>query len=275
MANAQHLQRTGGATYKGLALGIKTVARHLLSMKAYRQVTRMKKRVLGYMYRRNLSRLAVLYGTDKWGGHWYTQHYQRYFEPLRTKRLNLLEIGVGGYENPAEGAESLRMWRAFFRRGQIVGVDIYDKSHLSEHRMDIVQGDQTDVDFLTKLCAQYGGFDIIIDDGSHINEHVIMTFNVLFPLLRTKGIYVVEDTQTAYWPSYGGGVSKSESSMSFFKQLADGLNYQEFPLFAYSPNSLEQHIVGIAFFHNMVFIFKGLNNENGRGVNVAFAQISS
>ena len=46
--------------------------------------------------------------------------------------------------------------------------------------------------------------DIIIDDGSHINEHVIRTFQYLFPKLKPGGIYVVEDTQTSYRQDYGG-----------------------------------------------------------------------
>jgi hypothetical protein len=51
----------------------------------------------------------------------------------------------------------------------------------------------------------YGfGFDIIIDDGSHVNEHVITTFEYLLPILNNEGLYVIEDTQTAYWPEYGG-----------------------------------------------------------------------
>ena len=30
----------------------------------------------------------------------------------------------------------------------------------------------------------------MIDDGSHLNEHVIKNFHVLFPVLRRNGIYV-------------------------------------------------------------------------------------
>ena len=84
-------------------------------------------------------------------------------------------------------------------------IDLHDKRHLSEERIDIRQCDQTDAEALRQLVSEYGGFDIIIDDGSHLNDDVIKTFNILFPLLRQDGIYVVEDTQTAYWPTWGGG----------------------------------------------------------------------
>jgi hypothetical protein len=37
--------------------------------------------------RNNLTALAKIYGTDKWGLHFYTQHYQLHFEPFKNKRL--------------------------------------------------------------------------------------------------------------------------------------------------------------------------------------------
>ena len=42
----------------------------------------------------NLKTLAILNKSDKWGSHWYAQHYERHFAALRHKRLNILEIGV-------------------------------------------------------------------------------------------------------------------------------------------------------------------------------------
>ena len=189
-------------------------------------------RLLGasIFYRNDLSRLALFFQTDKWGSHWYTQHYQRYFHTVRKKRLNLLEIGVGGYENSKLGAESLRMWKTYFPNGRIVGLDICDKTHFSEDRIDVRRGDQTDAEALRSLSSEYGGFDIVIDDGSHLNEHVIKTFGVLFPLLRPNGIYAIEDTQTSYWPTWGGGIDNPRSLMTFFKGLADGLNHVEYPI---------------------------------------------
>jgi hypothetical protein len=226
-----------------------------------RRLVRIKKAVLGWWYRNDLNRLALIFGTDKWGSHWYTQHYQRYFGPLKKKRLNLLEIGVGGYENPDEGGESLRMWKAYFRKSRIVAIDIRDKAHFSEHRVDVRQCDQTDAEALHRLSSEYGGFDIIIDDGSHINEDVVKTFNVLFPLLRQDGVYVVEDTQTAYWPTWGGGIGNPQTSMAFFKGLVDGLNYVEYPIANYDPSYFDQNVVELAFFHNLIFIRKGNNDE--------------
>jgi hypothetical protein len=227
----------------------------------YRYFVRITQAVLGWWFRNDLTLLALLFATDKWGTHWYTQHYQRYFQPLKGKRLNVLEIGVGGLEDPNVGGKSLRMWKAYFRKSQIVGIDIYDKTALREHRIDIRQCDQTNSEALIRLSSEYGGFDIIVDDGSHLNQHVIQTFHVLFPLLRPNGIYTVEDTQTAYWPTWGGGIDNPSNLMEFFKKLVDGLNHAEYPSDGYEPNYFDQNVIEIAFFHNLIFIRKGNNDE--------------
>lgn len=224
--------------------------------------------------RNDLNALATIFETDKWGSHWYTQHYQRYFVPLKNKRLNILEIGVGGYDGPT-GAESLRMWKAYFRKSQIVGIDVYDKTKFRERRIDIRQCDQTDAEALTRLSNQYGGFDIVIDDGSHLNDHVIKSFEILFPLMHPHGIYVVEDAQTAYWPTWGGGVGNPHSSMAFFKRLADGLNHVEYPIEDYQPSYFDKRIVEITFLHNLVFIRKGHNGEKPSHPNLIQREIDA
>src|SRR5437879_3347984 len=80
----------------------------------------------------NLNSLAKIYGTDKWGRHYYTTHYQEHFEKFKYKRINILEIGAGGYESPVKGGASLRMWKRYFPNGKIFSIDIYDKSFLQE-----------------------------------------------------------------------------------------------------------------------------------------------
>ena len=111
---------------------------------------------------------------------------------------------------------------------------------------------------------QIGEPDIIIDDGSHLNEHVIKTFQILFPKLKNGGIYVIEDTQTAYWPDYGGdseNLNNPSTMMNFFKMLTDCVNHEEFLKKNYTPSYFDENIVSIQFYHNLIFVFKGLNNE--------------
>jgi hypothetical protein len=219
---------------------------------------------LALLFRHDLTKLATLSGTDKWGAHWYAAHYARHFQHLRKKTVTLLEIGIGGYDKPEDGGGSLRLWRRYFTKGNIVGLDYYDKSPHAEKRIRIYRGDQSDEQMLRRIVAEIGPPDIIIDDGSHLNHHVIKSFGVLFPLMAEDGIYVVEDTQTAYWPDNGGSSDNlltAPTSMCFFKRLVDGLNHEEFIKPGYVPSYYDQHITAMHFYHNMVFIQKGTNHE--------------
>lgn len=225
---------------------------------------RAHERALVLRHSRDLVWLGKHYKTDKWGEHWYLQHYEHHFAPLRRKRLNLLEIGVGGYGNANEGGYSLRMWKAYFPHANIFGIDIYDKKRFEEKRIKIFQGSQIDEHFVRKTVEEIGGVDIVIDDGSHINEHVIRTFQILFPLLRNPGIYVVEDTQTSYWPGFGGSSDELGSPgtvMGYFTALPHCINYEEVLRSGYRPTELDQTVVSVQFYHNLIFIYKGLNNE--------------
>jgi hypothetical protein len=209
--------------------------------------------------------LAQVYKTDKWGKHFYTPHYKSHFLKFKNKPISLLEIGVGGYDRPLEGAGSLRMWKRFFSNGKIFAIDIFDKSQLQESRIQIFKGSQVDKGFLDEVLIHTGELDIIIDDGSHMNDHVLTTFNHLFPKLKLGGIYVIEDVQTSYWPGFNGSSSELNSKdtiMGFFKSLTDGLNHKEFFKENYEPNYYDLHIVSIHFYHNLIFVYKGLNSEN-------------
>lgn len=211
----------------------------------------------------DLSLLAYMHETDKYGYHSYIRYYQKHFSPLRSKKINLLEIGVGGYESPTSGGSSLRMWKQYFPNGNIFGIDINDKSGVDESRIKTFRGDQSDTKFLSTVAEEIGCIDVIIDDGSHINSHVIESFEFLFPLLADNGIYVVEDVQTSYWHNFGGSsndLSSNATIVGYFKALVDGLNYQDM-VPNRKPGYFDLHIVEVCFYHNLIFIQKGLNDD--------------
>lgn len=153
----------------------------------------------------DLTTLAVRHGTDKFGYHDYTPNYHAMFARFRQRPVRVLEIGVGGYGEPDKGGESLATWRDYFPQGRIVGIDIQRKTMDLGPRVRICQGSQVDAEFLAQIVREEGPFDLIIDDGSHQNEHVIESFRLLFPTLAPGGIYAVEDTQTAFVPRRGAG----------------------------------------------------------------------
>ena len=178
----------------------------------------------------SMTRLAAEFGTDKLGLHRYPQHYQRHFAALRRSEFSLLEIGIGGYSRERAGGRSLRMWKAFFPKAQIIGLDIEDKSFVNEDRILAYQGSQTDAALLKQIFRTHGKFKIIVDDGSHRPEHIRTTFAILFPMLAKGGMYAIEDTQTSYWPRFGGSTDLDDktTTMALVKDLLDGLNHKEF-----------------------------------------------
>lgn len=207
----------------------------------------------------NLNLLAALCGTDKFGLHFYTPVYEALLKPYRRKRVSVLELGVGGYEKSL-GGESLLMWATYFRKGKIYGIDIFDKTSLSQGRIKVYQCSQTDRRRLTELAGEVGPFDLVLDDGSHENPHQIESFRILWPFVREGAVYIVEDVQTSYWPIFGGGQvgtpAYGKSCVSYFKTLADSVNECEFLAPAPKEAQLERSIGSVAFHHNLIVVTK-------------------
>jgi hypothetical protein len=157
-----------------------------------------------------LSLLAQKYDTDKgvtgkrWGNtyHGFTEEYHDYLKHLRHEKFVLIEIGVGGYASGHDGGQSLGMWSEYFPNADIHGIDVYRKTMTG--RFTIHQGSQDNPVFLTELVAKIGNPLIIVDDGSHIDSHLLASFNTLWPfLLPNGGLYIVEDLHVSYSTTEG------------------------------------------------------------------------
>ena len=230
-----------------------------LNTKDRRKIRKLFVDITYPIFRYNLSILARLCGTDKSGFHEYTKLYHIHFNQIRKQNIIILEIGVGGYNDLDYGGNSLRMWKKYFNSCQIFGIDIYDKSNLEEKRIKIFQGDQKDTKFLSDVILNIGNPNIIIDDGSHINQDIIVSFIHLFSYLKSGGMYVIEDTQTSYLDSYGGDsldIQNPKTTMNYFKQLIDSVNSNDIQ----SNEKLKSHLLveikKIHFYHNIIFIVK-------------------
>jgi hypothetical protein len=181
------------------------------------------KRMIAPAFRRDLTRLGRWYGTNKASNkQLYTPLYDRHLGPLRRRPLRLLEIGIGGYAGGSQsGGASLRMWRTWMPKSQIVGIDL-ELRDFGEPRISTFAGSQTDGEFLRRVEATAGPFDVVIDDGSHVSADVLYTFDVLWPRLRPGGVYVIEDLGTSYLAEFGGGPPGTPgTSVEMLKQLID------------------------------------------------------
>ncbi len=51
----------------------------------------------------------------------------------------------------------------------------------------------------TSRVSQDNRYDIIIDDGSHVPQHQIISLACLLRALNPGGLYIIEDLKTSYW----------------------------------------------------------------------------
>ena len=205
----------------------------------------------------NLARLSKWYGTDKLD-HGYTEIYERLFAHKRHQILQILEIGIGGGEDIRKGGNSLKMWSRFFPKALVVGLDIADKKLVAYRRIQTEMGDQSDLNFLKSIRIKYHEFDIIIDDGSHQNAHVIFSFETLFQSVKPGGYYIIEDVGTSYWSEYGGDetdIHSQKTMMNYFRSYIDypNVNYMRSPEMI---SQMNKEIASIQFYPNLIVIEK-------------------
>jgi len=143
-----------------------------------------------------LQKLGQKYNTDKshpshsYQGKTYCDIYDRYFRDIRHDVKNVVEIGV-------LGGSSIKMWAEYFPNAKIYGIDIDPQAKQYESdRIKIFIGDQNNKQFLEFLKDEIKEIDILIDDGSHINRHIIHSYNVLKE--NVKRFYVIEDMLCSY-----------------------------------------------------------------------------
>jgi hypothetical protein len=156
---------------------------------------------------KDLGEIFRLYGSDK-DANGYTSVYHTLFDHLKDQPVTILEIGIGtmipgapssmvGYSRPGyKPGGSLRAWRDYFPNGIIHGADIQSDTQFSdEPRIFTHICDSTDKSQVEAFMKSLGGikFDIIIDDGSHVDTNQLKTLANFYPHLKTGGIYVIED----------------------------------------------------------------------------------
>jgi len=150
-----------------------------------------------------LDDLANLYSTDKGtkypnhSVHGYAPIYDQYLTPLRDKSLRMLEVGI--CMEGSGGGHSVRMWNDYFEKASIYTFDIVDMSthpYIVEHNnIFFHQGDQSKREDFISMYEKFDNkeFDFILEDGSHVHEHQMISLGHLFQYVKSKGYYILED----------------------------------------------------------------------------------
>lgn len=134
------------------------------------------------------------YGTDKGEPKSFVDgFYQENFEPLRNKKLTLVEIGV-------RSGASLKLWKEFFsKRATIIGIDNF--KDFTQHKIpyheewlsDGVQFIEADGYIQETVDGIEGNIDILIDDGPHTPESHQQLLELYLPKMNKGGYIVIED----------------------------------------------------------------------------------
>lgn len=205
----------------------------------------------------------IVYGTrgrlvHKWLH--YLPIYDAHFSKFRGTDFRMLEIGVfkGG---------SLELWRSYFGdKATIVGVDIDPTCADVVDPPNIVRiGSQDDPEFLRAVNEEFGPFDLVLDDGSHFGRHQLTSFDVLFPLLKSGGHYVIEDLHTSYWRSFEGGYRQPGTAIELVKDVIDDMHSWYHGHDTTTP--ARDSIVGIHVYDSMTVMDKGVK-EPPRNIKV-------
>ena len=203
----------------------------------------------------DMQRLGEKHNTDKVWRHKYHEIFPTYIEKFYRENGGLIEIGL------KDGA-SLNMWTELFPNMHIYGLSREAKDEVAD-RHTVLQCDQSDqiqLDHAVKKIKHPIHF--INDDGSHIPEHQLLTFNKLFPVLEIGGVYIIEDIETSYWTKGGlygyktrYGKGNKRSIVEIFKNTVDAVNYK----FSKSAEGEVQHqkqISAVCFEQNCIIIKK-------------------
>jgi len=125
---------------------------------------------------------------EKIKAHGYGNFYEKYFKPIKDKKLNIMEIG-SFYGN---ASASLFF---YFQNSNLYAGDIcpdlfrYNSKRVQNFYVNSSEEDSINENIIKKNI----NFDIIIEDASHSHKDQIISLFMLFKLINSGGIFIVEE----------------------------------------------------------------------------------
>ena len=134
--------------------------------------------------------------TDKDTLHSYIDLYDELLKDKKTTATNVCEIGVlhGG---------SIKLWKDYFTRATVYALDIKDNTKdwdgVKDPRIKLFLNKNA-YDFKV-VSDLFNGvkFDFILDDGPHTLDSMKLAIRFYTPLLKSDGIFMIEDVQDIKW----------------------------------------------------------------------------
>ena len=142
--------------------------------------------------------------TDKNSTHSYIDLYQDLFGSKKESATHILEIGIGPTAHMNGG--SISMWADFFTKAHIHAVDIIsiDKVNpniIGHPRIHLhTSNDAYNINlFKNTFLSKNLVFDILLDDGPHTLESMIVFVKLYTRVMKHDGILAIEDVQDIEW----------------------------------------------------------------------------
>mmetsp|Transcript_35600 Transcript_35600/g.82773 ORF Transcript_35600/g.82773 Transcript_35600/m.82773 type:complete len:198 (+) Transcript_35600:631-1224(+) len=122
------------------------------------------------------------------------------------------------------------MWRQYFPRAHIACIDFYpDSAGVGEdlEGVSVHIANQGNASALRDVLESIPAPDIVIDDGSHLSRHIIVSYKVIYPRVKWNGLYVIEDLCATYREDlFGNGPARADGAVAFVKSLMDFVQMQ-------------------------------------------------
>ncbi len=146
--------------------------------------------------------------SDKITTHSYQEIYGEFLLPFIKKKraagknIKFFEIGLGCDNDKFYGG-SVEIWNALFSANDELWAADYRGNCIDKARAEgklynikTMVGNQEDIPTLQKWMNISGGnFDIIVDDGGHLNKQIYNTVQTIWSSLAPGGLYFIEDLQ--------------------------------------------------------------------------------
>ena len=121
-------------------------------------------------------------------GHNYHSFYEKYFSEKKEHNLNILELG--SFKGNAAAA-----FFFYFKKAKIFSGDIFPDlfTYKSDRIKNFYINTSSKIELTKKLLEKDISYDFIIEDAGHYLKDQIISLFVLFPKLKSNGIFVIEE----------------------------------------------------------------------------------
>ena len=163
----------------------------------------------------SLDKLFHHYGSDKAEtfkltnktGHGFSKFYEEKLEKYKSEKIKILEIGSYAGASAAAFVKylpnvniycfdvNISNFKYKSKNIHVFGVDIKDEKKIKKTLKNIF------------LQHKFDKFDIIIDDGSHYLDEILIGLKFFFTFVKSKGLYIIEDFKFPNYYKYNNNIN--------------------------------------------------------------------